>query len=88
MPLKAEGINPMAAALEALSVQSQIQARDKERRNLHAYTTVSSLLDYTLSRATLDVIPPPVDFSGNVTPIAEQANSTPFSGNNNAIGGN
>ena len=87
MPLKTEGINPMAAALEALSVQSQIQARDKERRNLHAYTTISSLLDYTLSRATLDVIPPPVDFSGNVTPIAEQASNTPPSGSTNLTGG-
>jgi hypothetical protein len=77
MALKTEGISPLGAALEALSVQSQIQARDKERRNQHAYQTVSSLLDYTMSRATLDLVPAPVDFSGTVTPIAEQAANTP-----------
>jgi hypothetical protein len=62
MALKTEGINPMATALEALSIQSQIQSRDFNRRNTHAFATIGSLLNNTIARAGVELVPAPIDF--------------------------
>jgi hypothetical protein len=54
---------PLATALKGLSLLSKIQARDKERRLQHAYTTQAALLDNLMSRATLQNVPAPVDYT-------------------------
>jgi hypothetical protein len=65
MPLKAEGISPMGAALEALSIQAEIQARDFNRRNTQAFATAASMLNNFSMRAGAELVPAPIDLRQN-----------------------
>jgi hypothetical protein len=67
MALTTTGINPLSAALEAVSVQSGIQARDRNRRLTHEYKVNTALLNNVFSRAAIEVLPAPIDFT-QITP--------------------